>query len=338
MTRVALGTLATHASSSANRFASSYFLVVQTRSGNHLYGSGHPIARGGHWSPMNKRSTSNALMSHNEQNGHGRSLVLVVSSVLTRYCLPIVLTIATAVATGIAAVNHGPHRVYWSMAAFAAVAGNAVLNAFKEHRAASTHRSVDEAKAEFATTLADIGLPLVAALGNVTSARSVNDAAAAIDVLIECSVSLAQTQVGRQGADKCRVRSAYYEFDGGNKLVRKNPHAYAGAKLPRSDFLADRSDHDNEVIKFARGEDVRFVRDLESEAPPYFSDAAGRCYRSFISVPVRAGSKSYGLLTADSDKPYSLTSADMGFLILVAGTLAAGLAHMEGIRAMTRIP
>jgi hypothetical protein len=338
MTQVALGTEATRASSSANQSASSYFFVVQARSGNHLYGSGHPIVRGGRWPPMNKRSTSNALMSHNEQNGHGRSLVRVVSSSLARYCVPVLLTIFTAVATGIAAVNHGPHRVYWSMAAFAAIAGNAVLNAFKEHRTASTHRSTDEVKAELATTLADIGLPLVAALGNVTSARSVNDATAAIDVLIECSVSLAQTQLGRQGADKCRVRAAYYEFDSSNKLVRKNPHAYAGAKLPRADFSAGRSDHDNEVLKFARGEDVRFVRDLGSEAPPYFADAAGRCYKSFISVPVRAGSKSFGLLTADSDKPYSLTSADVGFIILVAGTLAAGLAHTDGIRAMTKNP
>jgi putative methionine-R-sulfoxide reductase with GAF domain len=77
---------------------------------------------------------------------------------------------------------------------------------------------------------------------------------------------------------------------------------------------------------------VRFIRNLKKEQVPHCQDPDKRSYESFISLPVRAGDKSFGLLTADSDTAYTLTNADRGFLILVAGILAAGLAHVEAIR------
>jgi hypothetical protein len=335
---VKLDTLDPPATSMLDRTQPPHFSIAAAESGSHLYRYGHPIARGGRWSPMGKKSSSNALAPLNGQNGHSDPLVHTVGSRLLRYCLPILLAVSSAVATGVAAVNHGPRRVYWSIVVVAAVAGTAAVNVIKEYRAASARTTVDEVKAELSTALANIALPLVTALGNVTFAESVDDAASALRVLVDRSVSLAQEQLGHQGSDKCQVRATFYEFDGPDKLVRREKRTSAGARLPRVDFLQGRSEHDSEVIKFASGEEVRFIRDLETEVPPYFSDAAGRCYKTFISVPVRAGAKSYGLLTADSNIPYSLTDADKGFLILVAGTLAAGLAHLETIRTLTKGP
>jgi GAF domain-containing protein len=277
---------------------------------------------------MKSKRVSTELETQSDQNS---SRVQGMRLALGRYCLPVVLPIASAVTTAVAAVNHGSDRVYWSIGAVAAIAGTATINVLKERRAVVTRKNVEQIKTELAITLADIGLPLVTALGSVNSAQSLDDATASISVLIDSSVSLAQTQLGHQGDVPCRIRAAYYEFDG-DKLTRNNYHTWAGAKPPRIDFDTGRSDHDNDVIKLARGEEVRFIRNLKNEPLPFCSDSDKRSYKSFISVPVRAGKKSFGLLTADSDTAYTLTNADQGFLILVAGILAAGLAHVEAIR------
>jgi hypothetical protein len=224
--------------------------------------------------------------------------------------------------------------VYWSIGAVAAIATGSVLSVMKERRAKSAQKSADRTKSELATKLADIGFPLLTALGNVTSASTVDDATAAINVLIDRSVSLAQTQLGKQTGVECHIRATYYELSkGDDKLHRNKSHFCAGQKLPRLEFLKRQNDHDDDVIKLALREDVRFIRNLDSESLPYSTDSSSRSYKTLIAVPVRAGNRSYGLLTADSDLAYSLTNADRGFLILVAGTLAAGLAHMEAAKS-----
>jgi hypothetical protein len=149
-----------------------------------------------------------------------------------------VLPAASAVTTAIAAVNHGPIRVYWSIAAVGAIAGTATVNVLKERKARATRKNAKQLKAELAATLADIGLPLVTALGGVTSAQSLDDATATISVLIDRSVSLAQTQLGHQNSAQCRIRAAYYELDG-KRLVRNKYHTWAGAKPPRIDLQPD---------------------------------------------------------------------------------------------------
>jgi hypothetical protein len=38
-------------------------------------------------------------------------------------------------------------------------------------------------------------------------------------------------------------------------------------------------------------------------------------------------------LTADSDQPYALTEIERGFLIVIAGALAAGMAHVDTLES-----
>jgi hypothetical protein len=236
--------------------------------------------------------------------------------------------------TAVAAVNHGPVRVYWSIGAFAAIGTASALSVMKERRSKAVYATAERTKSELASKLADIGLPLLTALGRVTSASTADEASAAIEVLIDRSVGLAQTQLGNQTDLDCQIRATYYELDKNrSKLSRVSSHRCAGQKLPRLEFLKARDDHDDDVIKLALREDVRFVPDLDRESLPHSTDSSSRSYKTLIAVPVRAGSRSYGLLTADSDLAYSLTNADRGFLILVAGTLAAGLAHMEAVKS-----
>jgi putative methionine-R-sulfoxide reductase with GAF domain len=188
-------------------------------------------------------------------------------------------------------------------------------------------------KTDLATALNDTGRPVVVALGNVTAARRVAPAREVLAILRDRAVSLAQSEIGNQST--CKTRAAFYRFEeGGRRLVRVSYQGWAaGCKAPRTEFVSGRSDHDDEVIKFAVGEDSLLVRDLENYPPAHFADAKGRSYKSFVSVPVRAGTKSFGLLTADADHAYALTDIDEGYLVLIAGALAAGLAHVETVEA-----
>jgi GAF domain-containing protein len=225
-----------------------------------------------------------------------------------------------------------------------------VISVLKERRAKSesesTHRvkaelaaKAEQVRIELATNLADIGVPLITALGDVTSTTKLDEATTAITVLIDRSVGLGQTQLGRQTGTPSHIRATYYEFKGNNdKLLRNKTHTCAGVKQPRIEFTGGKNgtEQDKDVIRLAQGEEVRFIRDLDKEPLPYTVDSTNRSYKTLISVPVRAGNKSYGLLTADSDLAYSLTNVDRGFILIVAGTLAVGLAHLEAVRSATQ--
>lgn len=80
----------------------------------------------------------------------------------------------------------------------------------------------------------------------------------------------------------------------------------------------------------ARGEDALLVRDTEGDdVPQYFVPQRGAEYRSFLQVPVRTERRSFGFLSVDSDKSYSLTEADVGFIVLMARLLASALALLD---------
>jgi hypothetical protein len=245
-----------------------------------------------------------------------------------RYTTLVILPVIVVVATAIAEANQGPVRVYWSLGTVAAVIASSILAVNKEQTAVAARAEAIRARIELATALNTAGQPLVVALGNVTTTETLQEAQAAVAVLLDRAVSIAQSEAGRMSP--CRTRAAFYSFEGEN-LVRKNYSGYSGANAPRREFRVGRSEHDDEVIRFAHGENALLVRDLEKDPPPHFLDNLGRSYKCFTSVPVRAGNKSFGLLTADADVTGALTDVDKGYLILIAGTLGAGLAHLEAI-------
>lgn len=243
----------------------------------------------------------------------------------------VLLPVVIAVTGAIAAVKHGPVRGYCVVGSCLAILITSVITINKELNADAARNEAIRARVELATALTSAGQPLVAALGSVTSTARFEDARANILVLLNSAVSLAQTEIGRLSSCT-KTRAAFYCFEGHN-LVRKAFHGYAGSDAPRQEFVSGRTEHDDEVIRFAKGENARLVTDLENDPPPHFVDRHGRSYRSFVSVPVRAGSTSFGLLTADADSAFAITEVDKGYLILIAGALGAGLAHVAAIEA-----
>lgn len=245
----------------------------------------------------------------------------------------VVLPVVIATATAIAGVNHGSAKVYWYLGAILGLSINGVISYTKDRAASAVRDAAIRTETDLATGLNDTGRPLVVALANVTACESPEDARREVAVLIDRAVSLAQTALG--STSDSGTRAAYYCIEG-NRLERKLWHGWTGSTAPRMEFVNGRSDHDDEVIRFAHGENALLVQDLENHPPPRFVDNKGRVYKSFVSVPVRAGSKTYGLLTADSDRAYALTGIDQGFMILIAGVLAAGVAHVEAVTGKTQ--
>jgi len=166
--------------------------------------------------------------------------------------------------------------------------------------------------------------PMTTALGNVAAARSKADRQKAVEVLITKAIGLAKTMSGSSSGRRSRTRSMYYHLQTEGRLTLR---AYEGEYgSPRIEFRAEDSENDRRVIELARGETVLFVNDLWAVAPTYFSNPTGRPYKSLISVPVRAGDKPFGVLMIDAEEANSLTDVDVGYAILIAGLLGAGLA------------
>lgn len=250
-----------------------------------------------------------------------------VSRIATNVLLPIVVTTTAAVG----ADNRGAVAVYWYLGTVVGLFINGLISYNKDRTATAARNSAIRSETDLATALNNTGQPLVAALGRVTACRRLEDANAAAGVLIDRAVSLAESVLATMF--NSLTRAAYYSIEGerGDRLERKLWHGWTGSTAPRTSFELGRSEHDNEVVKFAHGENALLVDDLEERPPPHFVDPKGRVYKSFLSVPVRAGDKSYGLLTADSDRAYALTGNHRGFLILIAGVLGAGVAHVEAV-------
>lgn len=245
-----------------------------------------------------------------------------------RYGPPTTFPVVASVTALVAGVNHGSVRVYWSIAAVAATAGTAIFNALKERQSRASVSAAATGRTELGRALAVAGEPLVTALGTLTAGRNSEDRRAALETLRHLTVQVAAARCGRDvpNKDRGQIRSSYYELNG-DKLERRSFSGRRANRPPRKDFQRGRSDHDDEALKVASGDGVLLVEDLEKNRPPWFNFNHDTSYRTFITVPVKAGDHSFGLLSIDSDKPHSLTDVDRGFTILLAGLLAAGLAH-----------
>ncbi len=162
------------------------------------------------------------------------------------------------------------------------------------------------------------------ALGRVTAAESESDRLNEIRVLVKTAVGLAKTMSGRSGERRSRTRSMFYELVNDRQLKLSEYVGDYGD--PREYFNAASSENDRSVVELAQSETVLFVKDLDLAPPAYFSNPRGRPYKSLISVPVRAGDLSFGVLMLDSEYAGALTDVDIAYAIHIAGLLGAGLA------------
>jgi hypothetical protein len=255
---------------------------------------------------------------------------------LARYAPSVLLPVFAVVTTVLAVVEHGPVRAYWALGAVVATLGTALFTVVKDRQEQAASSAAVAARNAVTSHLVRVGQPIVAALGDVTGAENPYDRRAALDVLVAMVIDVAVSECGRETVPGANVRSVYYEL-ADNRLERRR---FGGRRenVPRKQFLLGNNEHDNEVVRLARGEEAVLVEDLENAPPPYFVDNRGRSYKSFVACPIRAGTTSFGLLSVDSDIAHGLTDVDRGQIVLLAGALAAGLACCAGAAAAGRPP
>ncbi len=239
----------------------------------------------------------------------------------------ILLPAGAAGAAAIAATSSSHLRFQLILLAATASLGVALLGQYLSLRAeVATRVSVQQSLRGVALTRT--AQPLITALGEVAAAKDEQARRQAAETLVNKAVGIAQTVCGRSTESRPRTRSMFYELRSDERLERR-AHEGQYDKLPRPDFDAQRSENDRRVVELAKGETVLLVNDLDSAPPDHFADYKGRPYKCYIAVPVRAGGRSFGILMIDSDVPNSLTDVDVGYAILLAGLVGAGLAMAD---------
>jgi putative methionine-R-sulfoxide reductase with GAF domain len=262
------------------------------------------------------------------KSGRQKAMALVTAG---RWPLLIFLPGVVATFGGFAGLKTGQTRVYFVLVTIFCALILAFLNVWKEIQARRSALSAASATAALADALNQAGKPLVTVLGNV--AESTGEARRAdVKALATLTLQVAVARCGRLGSRRGKVRSVIYRFDGQDRLVRVDWYGRQG-KAPRPEFDATSGKGDRDVVEAAQGEDFVLCRDIDRDPPANMEKKDGRSYKSFIQVPIRTDRRSFGFLSVDSDEPYSLTSSDVGYVILMARLLASAYVLEEGISA-----
>ncbi|MBB5868591.1 hypothetical protein F4553_001970 [Allocatelliglobosispora scoriae] len=248
------------------------------------------------------------------------------------YALMVFLPAAAATCSAGAAASHGTAQILWGIGAATATTAAVTFSVWRDRKATkaadTAARAADaaaESRTRLATTLSRLAEPVVTALNTVTAAPDTAQRHTALEVLISLVVDHAHTQCWLPQPSTADVRATLYELHGDHLERRRT----AGrADTPRPDFHDQRSLHDHEAIRIAKGEHPLIVNDLHTAPPAHFQDSKGRSYRSFLAVPVRGGTTSYGMLVVDSDQPNTFTAIDKHHLLLMSAILGAGYAHV----------
>jgi putative methionine-R-sulfoxide reductase with GAF domain len=179
----------------------------------------------------------------------------------------------------------------------------------------------------FARLMAGAGQPVVIALGDLAvspSGQGPDDPA--VVTLRHQIISTLRLQCGTTHTDD--KRAAIYEFNGTRDLHRT---AWAGRRAaPRAKFLESDVPHGRNVVEFAASTqgDIDRVSDVDRGTPtPRGVVARGASYKSYLSASISVAGRSWGMLTVDSPEVAAFRETDEGTISLLAGVLAAGLAH-----------
>jgi hypothetical protein len=111
-----------------------------------------------------------------------------------RYGTSLFLPVAVATATAVAGASQGSTRAFWAVTAIIATAASAIFALVKQRQARAATRTASLARAQLAAGLNRAGAPLLTVLGKFTTAKTSEDLHAALDVLAERVVDIAQSQ------------------------------------------------------------------------------------------------------------------------------------------------
>jgi hypothetical protein len=127
-------------------------------------------------------------------------------------------------------------------------------------------------------------------------------------------------------------RSAYFRVENRDTspriMSRAAQHAIGRTDESTSRFVEGDGHNQNVWDLIDRADDAELIDDLKAWKPPGF-DAKNRAYRCYISAPVRAGRRAYGMLTVNTIAPGGLTDVDKLMVLLLARLLATAEAIVD---------
>lgn len=186
-------------------------------------------------------------------------------------------------------------------------------------QAVKTARAAQE---EFKVVLYDQLAPLARELSRMAR-KPIAQRRTMLDSTIGVCVSAASGLAG----ENTRSRATYFRratrdgvdaFIPGPTIGRGDP--------PQSVFRRDpKSAEGMAVWQYAENDQARFVVDVQASPPPGWDPNRVRAYRTFITVPVRAGDSLVGLLTVNAVNPGDLSENDVTSMQVIASLI--GTAH-----------
>lgn len=153
--------------------------------------------------------------------------------------------------------------------------------------------------------------------------------AQALQVATNCAVGLAHsTRVRATVYRRTKTQEGFDCFE---------PHTSQGrGDRPQTIFVKGAgSEEGDDVWKRAEEDVPRFVRSVKKEVKkknlPGWDETRVRSYKTFITVPIRAGDDLVGLLTINAPKPGDLSNNDVLTMQVMAGLLgtALGMANLQ---------
>lgn len=238
---------------------------------------------------------------------------------------PVAVLLAVAVAGSglMTGASSGRSKAVWAGVLIVCAALTALLGWFRGRKTGGYKR----AASRYARLVAGAGQPVVIALGELADSpagRGADDAH--LITLRDRIIETVRVQCGQ--ASNTTTRAAIYEFRGQDDLSRAT---WAGrGRAPRQQFLVSDVPHGRDVVEFSASVDGRVDRvpNVHQGSPAPRGEVKKEAdYASYMSTPISVAGKSWGLLCVDSPDIDNFRETDEGTIALLAGVLAAGLAH-----------
>lgn len=192
---------------------------------------------------------------------------------------------------------------------------------------AETKRKRDDigARAETEVALYDAIDPLVESLGELLAANRADRPEAMGRLTSAAMVSINQV------LNVHRTRVCFYEVqderaDGHLVLKRKQCVGRSGRSRPT---FTTATPEGAAVVNLLLRDQIDFRPDVKKDPPVGWDATKNRDYRTYLSIPSRAGERIHGLITVDAPRPGDLREEHGTFVRVVGTILATGRLFME---------
>ena len=235
--------------------------------------------------------------------------------------------VAVGVATGLAMAAGAARadRPWWAFGAIIASVIAAGVPAYEQIRKERLRSRAEQAAVDAAVamrvTLNDALDPIVRQLGRVANASTQQQRQAAQAAVIPMVLDSAAHLIGTG-----RVRACLLRFAAGAPGILVPDQCAGRADEPLTP-VTEGTPHGDAVFAMLRHNRHLWSGDLDAGPPPGWPATGPHGYKSFIAVPVAAGSTGVGMLMVDSLEPGGLGEAEVPMVRLFAGLIADALAQ-----------